>query len=232
MRAASNDPIVIDRSEGYLGVLIDDLVTKGVTEPYRMFTSRAEYRLMLRSENADQRLTPLGVRLGIVSNERAHIFQNKIDNLSLVRQLANSLTLSSNQASGLGFNVKQNGQTKTVFELLSYHNVEMKQIIEIWPEFKRFDPDICKLLIHEARYAVYVERQIKDVENMRKDLKFKIPENFDYTNISSLSNELRGKLQKIKPENLDQASRIDGMTPVGITLILAHIKLNETKKIA
>ena len=231
VKAAKREPVVISRSEGYIGVLIDDLVTKGVTEPYRMFTSRAEYRLLLRSDNADQRLTPLGIKLGIVKKERAKIFTDKVSALDTARNLAMNLTLTASQAQNFGMRVKQNGQIRTAFEFLSINDINFNDISDIWPEFNVFEPDICEQLSNEAIYSVYVERQLKDVENMQRDLNQKIPGNFDYSKISSLSNELRFKLQKIMPENLDQASRIDGMTPVALTLILAQIKLID-KKIA
>ena len=232
VKAAKREPVVISRSEGYIGVLIDDLVTKGVTEPYRMFTSRAEYRLLLRSDNADQRLTPLGIKLGIVKKERAKIFTDKVSALDTARNLAMNLTLTASQAQNFGMRVKQNGQIRTAFEFLSINDINFNDISDIWPEFNVFEPDICEQLSNEAIYSVYVERQLKDVENMQRDLNQKIPGNFDYSKISSLSNELRFKLQKIMPENLDQASRIDGMTPVALTLILAQIKLIDKKKIA
>jgi len=232
LKSASKEPLVISRSEGYIGVLIDDLVTRGVTEPYRMFTSRAEYRLLLRSDNADQRLTPIGIKLGIVEKKRISVFKNKMNLLEQARSMAKSLTLTSSKAKSLGLTVKQNGQTRTALDFLSFNDINMRDIVEIWPKLKNFDTEICEQLSNEARYSIYIDRQLKDVENMRKDLECKIPNNFNYSSISSLSNELRTKLQQIRPENLNQASRIDGMTPVAITLILAKIKSNESKKIA
>ncbi len=231
-KAANEVAIVINRSEGYIGVLIDDLVTKGVTEPYRMFTSRAEYRLLLRSDNADQRLSPLGVDLGIVTDNRKNIFLKKMESLTKIRDLAKNLSITSSQAKKLGLTIKQDGQIRTALDLLSFNNIDINQIIRIWPEFSKFDFEICEQITNEARYSVYVERQMRDVENMRKDLELKIPSDFNYSSINSLSNELRGKLQIVKPQNLDQASRIDGMTPVALNLILAQMRLNEIKKIA
>ena len=224
LKVNGQDPVIIDRSEGYIGVLIDDLVTKGVTEPYRMFTSRAEYRLLLRSDNADQRLTPLGIGLGIISDDRKDTFNKKMYYLNKARDLASSLDLTSSQAKNHGLAVKQNGQTRTAYGFLSHKGFEIDTLIEIWPEFKTFNLEIREQLKNEASYSVYVERQKKDVENMRKDLGHKIPVDFNYSNINNLSSELKLKLQKIRPENLDQASRIDGMTPVALTLILGQIK--------
>ena len=230
--AAGESSIVIGRDEGYIGVLIDDLVTKGVTEPYRMFTSRAEFRLSLRADNADQRLTPLALRLGIIENNRKQIFEEKINKLSSARKIAGDLKLTSSQAKKYGLNVKQNGQVRTALDFLAYQNIETDDLLRIWPQFGDFDPEICMQLAYDARYSVYLDRQKKDVETMKKDAAYLIPPNFNYSAINSLSTELRIKLEKIKPHNLDQASRIDGMTPVALTLILARIRLNEQKRSA
>ena len=231
-RVKQEEPIIIKRSDGYIGVLIDDLVTRGVTEPYRMFTSRAEYRLLLRADNADQRLTPLGIRLGIVNKDREYLFKKKISSLKKARNLAENLTLTSSEAQNLGFSVKQDGQKRTVLDFLSFLNIDISELTRVWPQFNGLEPEIFEQLWNDARYSVYIERQLKDVENMKKELDYKIPLNFKYSNISSLSTELKDKLQKTQPENLDQAGRIDGMTPVALTLILAHIRLIENKKIA
>ena len=232
-RLSSGDsPILIDRAQGYIGVLVDDLVTRGVTEPYRMFTSRAEYRLSLRADNADQRLSPLGIELGILQKSRIDIFEKKLKELNELRDLCNKLSLTSNKARKLGFNVKQNGQSRSAFELLSYDNIETSDLIKVWPEFGRFDRTVWQQLSYDARYEVYIERQKISVESMRKDSSFKIPKDFDYFGISGLSTELKDKLQRTRPDNLDQASRIDGMTPVGLTLILARLRLKEQKQSA
>ena len=232
-RLSSGDsPILIDRAQGYIGVLVDDLVTRGVTEPYRMFTSRAEYRLSLRADNADQRLSPLGIELGILQKSRIDIFEKKLKELNELRDLCNKLSLTSNKARKLGFNVKQNGQSRSAFELLSYDNIETSDLIKVWPEFGRFDRTVWQQLSYDARYEVYIERQKISVESMRKDSSFKIPKDFDYFGISGLSTELKDKLQITRPDNLDQASRIDGMTPVGLTLILARVRLKEQKQSA
>jgi tRNA uridine 5-carboxymethylaminomethyl modification enzyme len=231
-KASNKDPIVIKRSEGYIGVLIDDLVTRGVTEPYRMFTSRAEYRLLLRADNADQRLSPLGISLGIVTQERKVLFENKKRLLEETRKMMKGLSLTSSQAQKSGFNIKQDGQTRTALEFLSFQDTKFSDLVRVWPQLKNLNSEVYEQLLNDSRYAVYVERQLKDVENMKKDLKYTIPNNFNYSGISSLSTELKVKLQKIQPENLNQASRIDGMTPVALTLILAHIRLSENKKMA
>ena len=231
-RAKQQKPIIIKRSDGYIGVLIDDLVTRGVTEPYRMFTSRAEYRLLLRADNADQRLSPLGISLGIVNKDRQYLFEKKIASLEKARNLAKSLTLTSSEAQNVGFRVKQDGQIRTVLDFLSFLDIDISELTRVWPQLNGVDPEIYQQLWNDARYSVYIERQLKDVENMKKELDHKIPINFNYSEISSLSTELKIKLQKTQPESLNQAGRIDGMTPVALTLILAHIRLNENKKIA
>ena len=231
-RVKKEEPIVIKRSDGYIGVLIDDLVTRGVTEPYRMFTSRAEYRLLLRADNADQRLSPLGIKLGIVKHDQKVLFEIKLAALKKARDLSKNLKMSSSKAQKMGFHVKQDGQIRTAFEFLSFLNIEFFDLIKVWPEFKGLESEVYEQLLNDARYAVYVERQLKDVENMKKDINHKIPFNFDYSQISSLSTELKGKLHKTQPENLDQARRIDGMTPVALTLILARLRLSEDKKTA
>ena len=149
-----------------------------------------------------------------------------------IRDRCNKLSLTSNKARKLGFNVKQNGQSRSVFELLSYDNIETSDLIKVWPEFGRFDRTVWQQLSYDARYEVYIERQKISVESMRKDSSFKIPKDFDYFDISGLSTELKDKLQRIRPDNLDQASRIDGMTPVGLTLILARVRLKDQKQSA
>ena len=231
-RVKQENPIVIKRSEGYIGVLIDDLVTRGVTEPYRMFTSRAEYRLLLRADNADQRLSPLGISLGIVNKDRKKLFEKKMSSLSKAQKIAKSYILTSTEAQNVGFRVKQDGQKRTVIEFLSFLDIDISELIRVWPKFNGLEPEIYEQLCNDARYSIYIERQLKDVENMKKEANYKIPINFNYSEISSLSTELKGKLEKTQPENLDQAGRIDGMTPVALTLILAHVRLNENKKIA
>ena len=232
MKVVNKDPVIIQRSEGYIGVLVDDLVSRGVSEPYRMFTSRAEFRLLLRSDNADQRLTPLGIKLGIVNKNRKNTFKNKMKTLKEAQTLAGSLTLTSSEAQKFGLNVKQNGQTRTALEFLSLNHISMNDLKRIWPQLEKFDFEICEQLSNEASYSIYVERQIQDVENMQRDSAYKIPIDLNYSTISSLSNELRYKLQKIRPENISQASRIDGMTPVALTLILAHVRSMDNVKIA
>ena len=231
-RVNNEDPIVLTRAEGYIGVLIDDLVTKGVTEPYRMFTSRAEYRLSLRADNADQRLTPLGINIGLVKSARALEFKKKITRLKSSQAFLESLKITTSEILKSGVKIKQNGQTKSALELLSFSNIGLSDLIKIWPEVDNLDIDIVDQISNDARYSVYLERQMKDIEIMKRDAALKIPEDFSYSNITSLSKELLQKLETIRPSSLDQAGRIDGMTPVAITLILATLRKKQEKRSA
>jgi tRNA uridine 5-carboxymethylaminomethyl modification enzyme len=228
--AEGEEPVVISRSEGYIGVMIDDLVTKGVTEPYRMFTSRAEYRLSLRSDNADQRLSPLGIRIGLVGKKRALKFDEKIAKLTEAKELLRSFKITTSKLKDHGIKVKQNGQTKSALELLSFSSIDGTDLVTMWPEINDIDKKILQQLSNDCRYSVYLERQMKDIEIMKRDSALTIPEGFSYSEISSLSRELLDKLEKVKPSNLDQAGRIDGMTPVAMTLILARLRQQEEKR--
>ncbi len=226
-RSRGEESIKIDRGQAYIGVLIDDLITRGVTEPYRMFTSRAEYRLLLRADNADQRLTPLGIELGVVCNNRKQKFLEKSKKLNDAYKMAKSYKLSSSGAQKCGLKVKQNGQTRSAFDLLAYEDITVNELGKIWSEFQQLSPEISEQLSYDARYSIYIERQNRDVEMMRIDSHYKIPDNFNYGELKSLSGELKEKLEIIRPTSLDQAGRIDGMTPVAINLILARLKYRD-----
>ncbi|MAP93328.1 MAG: tRNA uridine-5-carboxymethylaminomethyl(34) synthesis enzyme MnmG [Ponticaulis sp.] len=214
---------ILDRAEAYIGVMIDDLITRGVTEPYRMFTSRAEYRLHLRADNADQRLTARGREFGCVKNERWMVFTAKAEAISLAISEFQKLTLTPNEARAIGIDVKLDGRRRTAFELLTYSGVELSQITGHWPELSRFDPAILQQVAIEARYANYLDRQAADIAVLRKDEKRRIPANLDYSQIGSLSNEIRDKLIKVQPETISQAQRIEGMTPSAILAVLSHL---------
>lgn len=214
----------ISRADGYMGVMIDDLVSRGVTEPYRMFTSRAEYRLRLRSDNADQRLTPLGIEFGLVSDERAALFHVKQGHIGKGIEVLKSLSLTPNEAENHGISIKKDGRHRSAFELLSYKDVSIDDLGKIWPEIAELDKDTIGQVIIEARYAVYLERQEADIAALRRDEALSIPADFSYEGISGLSTELRTKLEKHAPETLAQAGRIDGMTPAALMLVLAHLK--------
>ncbi len=214
----------LGRNEAYIGVLIDDLTTRGVSEPYRMFTSRAEYRLSLRADNADQRLTPVGLDFGLVGPERGDAFSAKVAGLSQVRSELRAKTLTSAAAKRAGLPVNQDGKTRSAFELLSYPSIDFDRLVQVWPELQAVSSNVAEQLEIEAQYAAYLERQEADVVAFKRDEAIKIPAHFEYTSISGLSNELTEKLNSIRPATLGQASRIDGMTPAAITLILVAIK--------
>jgi tRNA uridine 5-carboxymethylaminomethyl modification enzyme len=215
----------IDRTNSYIGVMVDDLVTKGVKEPYRMFTSRAEYRLSLRADNADQRLTPMGFSAGVVGNARAALFSQKMEALGVARSVCDGLNLSSRDAKEKGFKVSQDGKPRTAMALLSQSDVGFEQLISVWPELEAIDPKIREQLSADAIYAFYVNRQDRSIAALKKDKNHKIPKEFTYRGISGLSNELCEKLEKIRPETLDQANRIEGMTPSALMVLLSHLKM-------
>ncbi|GAA0784827.1 tRNA uridine-5-carboxymethylaminomethyl(34) synthesis enzyme MnmG [Roseibium denhamense] len=224
LQAVGREPFTVDRSQGYIGVMIDDLVTRGITEPYRMFTSRAEYRLSLRADNADQRLTPLGIELGCVSDARRDAFETKMSRLADVRELLVSLTVTPNEATKKGLPVNQDGIRRSAFDLLSYPNVTFDHLKQVWPELDQIEEAVVEQVATDALYAVYLDRQQADIEALKRDEALKIPDSFDYERIVGLSNEVKQKLMSVRPATLGQASRMDGMTPAALTLILSHLK--------
>ena len=223
-RAGEGQDIVFDRAEAYLGVMIDDLVTRGVTEPYRMFTSRAEYRLTLRADNADQRLTPKGIAIGCVRSQRAGQFGDKRQALERARALARSLSVTPNEAARHGIALKLDGQRRTAFELLSYPTLKMADLTRIWPQFLAFDTKIAEQLETDAKYAVYLDRQASDVASYRRDEAIELPDDLDYAALNGLSNEVRQILQSKRPRTIGHASQLDGITPVALTLLVAHVR--------
>ena len=220
----------VTRADGYLGVMIDDLVTRGVTEPYRMFTSRAEYRLTLRADNADQRLTPLGIAAGCVKSERSQAFAAKAKWLAEGEKLLRSLTLTPDQAAKHGLSINRDGRRRSAFELLAYPEIELSRVAEIWPEIRTIDVRIADQLSANARYAVYVKRQELDIASFRKDEGIAIPADFLFAALPGLSTELRQKLERHRPASLGQATRLDGMTPAALMLLLAHLKKGPAAK--
>jgi tRNA uridine 5-carboxymethylaminomethyl modification enzyme len=216
-------PIIFDRAEGYLGVMVDDLVTRGVTEPYRMFTSRAEYRLALRADNADQRLTDRGIALGCVGEERARAHRTKMAALQAGRALAQGLTLTPNEAARHGLSLRKDGQRRSAFELLSFPDIAIADLARIWPRLGELDAKTAEQLEIDAKYAVYLDRQAADVESYRRDESLVLPDEIDYTTLPGLSNEVRHKLQAYRPRTLGHAGRLDGITPVALTLLVAHL---------
>jgi tRNA uridine 5-carboxymethylaminomethyl modification enzyme len=214
----------ITRADGYLGVMIDDLITRGVTEPYRMFTSRAEYRLTLRADNADQRLTPLGIAVGCVGTARSAAFAAKAKQLEQGEALLRSLMLTPDEAAKSGLSINPDGRKRSAFELLSYPDVDVARLTMIWPAIGRLESEIAEQLAVDARYAVYVKRQELDIAAFRKDEGIAIPSEFAFAALPGLSTELRQKLERHRPASLGQAARLDGMTPAALMLLLAHLK--------
>jgi tRNA uridine 5-carboxymethylaminomethyl modification enzyme len=223
-RAGDSREIVFDRADAYLGVMIDDLVTRGVTEPYRMFTSRAEYRLSLRADNADQRLTAKGMAIGCVGSERATAFSAKADALAAGRALAGSLSITPNEAERHGLSLNKDGQRRTAMDLLSYPNIAMADVARIWPQLGAIAPEIAQQIEIDAKYSVYLDRQAADVAAYRRDEALELPDALDYGQLTALSMEVRQKLESIRPRTIGQAGRIDGMTPAALTLLVAHVR--------
>jgi tRNA uridine 5-carboxymethylaminomethyl modification enzyme len=224
-RAASGaEGAVFARDEAYIGVLIDDLVTRGVTEPYRMFTSRAEFRLTLRADNADQRLTAKGVDLGVVGAKRRDLWQVKHGQLAEARAQAHALTLTPNEAAKAGLPVKADGQRRNVLELLAYPTIGFDDLARIWPQIGAWPPAVREQIEIDAGYAGYLDRQAADAEAMRKDENLRLPPELDYAAIGGLSNEVREKLAAVRPLTLGQAARIEGVTPGALTALLAHVR--------
>ena len=226
-RAGKAEEITFSRTESYIGVMVDDLVTRGVSEPYRMFTSRAEYRLSLRADNADQRLTTLGLKWGCVGSRRANSYKEKKIELDKARKLCESLAFSPNEARKHGLNITMDGVRRSAFDLMSYSEIGFQDVARVWPELNEINDGIARQIEIDATYSVYMQRQQADIDAIKRDEDRRIPEDFDYSAISGLSNELRHKLETIRPNSIGQAGRIDGITPAGLTLLLAHVKRRE-----
>jgi tRNA uridine 5-carboxymethylaminomethyl modification enzyme len=222
--AAGAASVLFDRAEGYLGVMIDDLVTRGVSEPYRMFTSRAEYRLTLRADNADQRLTGRGIALGCIGGARAERYRAKIAALEAARAIAHSQSLTPTQAARHGLALRRDGQRRSAFEILSYPEIGIADLARIWPAFGALDAKIAAQLEIDAKYHVYLSRQAADVESYRRDESLILGEDLDYATLPGLSNEVRQKLQLHRPRTIGQAGRIDGVTPAALTLLVAYLR--------
>jgi tRNA uridine 5-carboxymethylaminomethyl modification enzyme len=229
-KVGGSEPVLFSRTSSYIGVMLDDLTTRGVSEPYRMFTSRAEYRLSLRSDNADQRLTPLGLELGCVGSERQTAFESWKEKLAIAETLLRSLSLTPNEASQKDIKINHDGVRRSAYELLAYEEIDLARLSGVWPELKTLSSKVSEQIEIEASYAVYLERQEADICAMRKEESRVIPEGFDYRTTPGLSNELVQKLERIKPTNLGQAARIEGITPAALTLILAYIRKGSPHK--
>ncbi|WP_213775581.1 tRNA uridine-5-carboxymethylaminomethyl(34) synthesis enzyme MnmG [Bradyrhizobium sp. dw_78] len=222
-------PIVFDRADGYLGVMVDDLVTRGVTEPYRMFTSRAEYRLTLRADNADQRLTDKGIALGCVGSARALRHGTKMAALDAAKSLTKTLTITPNEAAKHGMALNRDGHRRSAFELLAYPEVGWSELRGIWPELSAVDPSIAIHLEIDAKYDVYLKRQIADVDAFRRDEGLLLTD-IDYAAVPGLSNEARAKLETARPRTVGQAGRIDGMTPAALGILAAYLRREARRK--
>src|SRR5229473_3047159 len=229
LTAGGTDAIVFDRADGYLGVMIDDLVTRGITEPYRMFTSRAEYRLTLRADNADQRLTDKGIALGCVRQARSQRHRQKMAALDAAKSLARSLTLTPNEAARYGLALNKDGHRRSAFELLAYPEIGWKELREIWPDLSAIGSSIAIHLEIDAKYDVYLKRQTADVDAFRRDEGL-ILTDVDYTDVPGLSNEARSKLEAARPRTVGQAGRLDGLTPAALGILAAYLRREARRK--
>ena len=224
LAAAGRGAFILDRSEAYIGVMIDDLITKGVSEPYRMFTSRAEYRLSLRSDNADQRLTPLAEKLGIIDKARTKAFTSKMKALAEARILATTLSKTPNELKTFGIKVNEDGVRRTLLDLLAYPKTTIKTLLLVWPELKALPESTRTALEADALYAGYIERQARDIAAFKRDEGLRLPDDLDYGRIGGISNEVREKLAAVRPATLGQAARMEGVTPGALSAVLAYIK--------
>ncbi|MDB9825719.1 tRNA uridine-5-carboxymethylaminomethyl(34) synthesis enzyme MnmG [Candidatus Pelagibacter sp.] len=226
------EPFILDRSDAYIGVMIDDLVTKGVAEPYRMFTSRAEYRLSLRSDNADQRLTSKGIKIGLINNTRKAIFEEKLQKINNISNVMKNLRVSPTKIAQSGVKIAKDGVLRTSNEILTQKGVDMNKIRSIWPEIPYHEKEIDEQIEINAHYQGYLKKQKADILAFKRDENLKIPKNINYDSFSGLSNEVKAKFKDILPETMGQALRIDGITPAAVYILLSHVKRRSIKHIA
>ena len=226
------EPFILDRSDAYIGVMIDDLVTKGVAEPYRMFTSRAEYRLSLRSDNADLRLTQKGINIGLIPDDRKEIFEDKFNKLSKISLQMSNLNISPSRADKFDIKIAKDGVFRTAEEILTQKGVDMNKIRDIWPEISNYGPIIDEQIEINSHYRGYLKKQKADILAFKRDENLSIPDNLDYDQFSGLSNEVKAKFKEIRPKTMGQALRIDGITPAAVYILLSHVKRKSIKHIA
>ena len=229
LSVADTEPFILGRSQAYIGVMIDDLVTRGVAEPYRMFTSRAEYRLSLRADNADQRLTPLGMEIGCISEDRAEKYEDKAMKLADARSVLSAHTVTPDRANAVGLKVNRDGQRRSVFDLMARSETTPAHIVELCPESSAISSDILSQLSIDATYASYIERQGRDIAALKRDAEKSLPLDLPYQSIAGLSTELKTKLLATRPDSIAQASRIEGMTPAALGLLIAATRRTERK---
>ncbi|WP_440920224.1 tRNA uridine-5-carboxymethylaminomethyl(34) synthesis enzyme MnmG [Candidatus Pelagibacter sp.] len=228
----NSEPFILDRSDAYIGVMIDDLVTKGVAEPYRMFTSRAEYRLSLRADNADQRLTAKGIEIGLIGEERKTLYLDKFDKIEIINLKMNKSSISPSKAEKFGIKIAKDGILRSSNEVLTQKDVNMSKIREIWPEIPYFSKEIDEQVEINAHYRGYLKKQKADILAFKRDENLIIPDKINYDRLSGLSNEVKAKFKEIKPKTMGQALRIDGITPAAVYILLSHVKRKSIKHIA
>jgi tRNA uridine 5-carboxymethylaminomethyl modification enzyme len=231
-RSCGSESVRLDRTQSYIGVMVDDLVTRGVTEPYRMFTSRAEFRLSLRVDNADERLTPLGIGLGVVAHARQKRFASRQSEIVKLTELLRERSLSPNEAAAAGLELNRDGIRRSGFQILSYPAVDFEALLRVWPDLASFSEAVRARVAADATYAVYLDRQAAEIESYQRDQALALPADLDLDGISGLSNEVRMKLRAAWPSNLAQAGRIEGMTPAALTLLAAHARKHQTARMA